>query len=163
MGQRESDVPRTTPPENDLRKAHYFKPNGVLGRERELTILSVSANPEDHDSLRCIMQDRGWRIICASSGQQATACLCHARVDVIVCDCLPDGTWRDILSCIAELTEPAAVIVTSATTDEVFRTEVRSLGGFDVLSKPLDPAEVQRLVTAAWRNRAVPAETPVPA
>jgi DNA-binding response OmpR family regulator len=124
-------------------------------------VLSVSATPEDHDSLRHILHDPGWRITQAFSCQQAITCLCRDLVGVIVCDChLPDGTWRDILGHIAELTEQPVVIVTSGAPDASLRAEVRNLGGYDVLSKPFFAEDVRRVVSAAWRNRA---GAPVPA
>ena len=127
-------------------------------------VLSISTGPEDHDSLRRILQDPGWSITRAFSCQQAIACLCRARMAVIVCDChLSDGSWRDILSYVAELTEPAVVIVASRAAGEDLRAEVRALGGFDVLSKPFRAEEVSRVVIAAWQNRAVAIQEPAPA
>jgi DNA-binding response OmpR family regulator len=152
MRQRESDVQRSDPRES--------RDYG----ERDRKILSISATPEDHDALRCVLHDPGWRITQAFSCQQAIACLCRDRVGVIVCDChLPDGTWRDILSYIAELIEPSAVIVTSSAADTYLRAEVRALGGYEVLSKPFLPEEVRRVIIAAWQNKAVAAPEAAPA
>lgn len=152
MRPKESDVSRWAPQEN----ANYL--------ERERKILSISAAREDHDSLRAILHDPDWRVTRAFSCQQAIACLCRDRVGVIVCDCrLPDGTWRDILSHIAALTEPSAVIVTSGAAEVSLRAEVRAMGGYEVLSKPFVPEEVERVVIAAWQNRAVAAPEPAPA
>jgi DNA-binding NtrC family response regulator len=139
MHQRESDVLSSAP----------------LDWERRRKILSISANAEDHDSLRRILNEPDCTITCAFSCQQAMACLCRDRMGIIFCDChLPDATWRDILSHIAELTEPPSVIVTSSTADAMLRAEVCSLGGYQLLSKPFLPEEVERVVSAAWRERA---------
>jgi DNA-binding NtrC family response regulator len=152
MRQRESDFPRSVPEEE----------TGYQDRDRK--ILSISAAPEDHKALRDILCDPEWRITCAFSCQQAIAYLCRDRVGVIVCDChLPDGTWRDLLSHIAALTEPAAVIVTSGTADACLRAEVHALGGYEVLTKPFQPGEVARVIVAAWQNIAVAAPEPAPA
>jgi DNA-binding NtrC family response regulator len=125
-------------------------------RERDRNILSISAAPEDHDSLRGLLSDPNWHIIRAFSCQQAMNCLCRNRVGVIICDChLPDGTWRDILSQIAPLTEPPAVIVTSMSADAGLRAEVRAMGAYDVLSKPFVREEVASVVAGAWDNRVV--------
>jgi len=152
MRKRESDVPRSPSPES----AGY--------RESGRKILSISATLDDHDSLRRILHDQDWRVIRAFSCQQAIACLCRDRMSIIVCDChLPDGSWRDILSHMAELTEPLAVIVTCGGPASDLRTEVRTLGGYDVLSKPFFPGEVRRMVSAAWQETAVPAGASVQA
>jgi DNA-binding NtrC family response regulator len=127
-------------------------------------VLSVSTSAEDHDSLRRILDYPGWSITTAFSCQQAIACLCRDRMGVIVCDGhLSDGSWRDILSYVAELTEPALVIVASRAAGEDLRAEVRALGGFEVLSKPFRAEEVNRVVVAAWQNSAVGIQEPAPA
>jgi DNA-binding NtrC family response regulator len=125
-----------------------------IDRERSRKILTISATLEDHESLRRILQEPDWSITRAFSCQQAIACLCRDRMGVILCDSqLPDGTWRDILSHIAEMTEPPSVIVTSATADANLRAEVRTLGGYQLLSRPFFPEEVERVVSAACRER----------
>jgi DNA-binding response OmpR family regulator len=125
-----------------------------IDRERSRKILTISATLEDHESLRRILQEPDWNITRAFSCQQAIACLCRDRMGVILCDSqLPDGTWRDILSHIAEMTEPPSVIVTSARADANLRVEVRTLGGYQLLSKPFFPEEVELVVSAAGRER----------
>ena len=123
-------------------------------RELSRKILTISPTLEDHDALRRILQEPDWSITCAFSYQQALACLCRDRMDIILCDChLPDGAWRDILSHIAAMTQPPSVIVMSATADANLRAEVRTLGGYQLLSKPFLPEEVERVVSAAWQER----------
>jgi DNA-binding NtrC family response regulator len=127
-------------------------------------VLSISTVPEDHDSLCRILCDSGWSITRAFSCQQAIARLCRDRMGVIVCDChLSDGSWRDILSYIAELTEPSEVIVSSRVVGADLRAEVRALGAFEVLPKPFRAEEVSRVVMAAWQNRAVRVQELAPA
>ena len=126
-------------------------------------VLSVSTVPEDHDSLRRILPDPNWRVTAAFSCQQAITHLCRDRMDVIVCNCqLADGSWRDILSHIAELTEPSVVIVTTGASGADLRGEVRSLGGVEVLSKPFRAEEVRRVIVEAWESRAVAVQEPAP-
>ena len=138
----------------------YNKSDVAPGRK----LLSISPDSEDHDSLRGILCEPDWRITAAFSCQQAIACLCRDRVGVIVCEShLPDGSWRDILSHIAELTEPSVVVVTSGAVGANFRAEVQGLGGYDVLSKPFQAEEVNRVVNGAWQERAVLAGALLPA
>ena len=141
MRQEKPDVPQSS--------AHNY-------RDHVRKILSISAEHGVHDSLRALLRDTDWRITPVYSCQQAMACLCRQRVDIIICDCLlPDGNWQDILSHIAALPEPSAVIVTSISPDARLRAEVRAMGGYEVLSKPFEPDEVLRVVVAAWENRAL--------
>lgn len=127
-------------------------------------ILCISAFPEDHESLRRILADPVWRITSAFCGQQAIQCLCRDRVEVILCDAgLPDATWRDILSQIADLTNPPALIVTVWEVDENFRAHVRALGGYDVLAKPFVAEQLKHLMSAALHPRGVDAAAPATA
>jgi two-component system KDP operon response regulator KdpE len=127
-------------------------------------ILCISAFPEDHDSLRRILADPVWRITSASCGQQAIQCLCRDRVEVILCDVgLPDATWRDILSQIADLTNPPTLIVAVWEADESFRAQVRALGGYDVLAKPFVAEQVKSIMSAALHPRGVDAAAPATA
>lgn len=70
---------------------------------------------------------------------------------VIVCERdLPDGSWKDVLEMAALLDTPPPVIVTSRLADDYLWAEVLNLGGYDVLTKPLDLREVGRTVGLAW-------------
>jgi CheY-like chemotaxis protein len=75
-------------------------------------------------------------------------------MDVIICDChLSDGTWKDVLSYIAGLTNPPAVVVTSSIAGRDLRAEVQGLGGYDVLTKPFAEEEVWHVLSAAWKHQ----------
>ncbi len=66
---------------------------------------------------------------------------------MVITECELAGglSWRDLLAEIDEM----GVIVTSKVADERLWAEVLNLGGYDLLMKPLDPAEVLRVVTMA--------------
>ena len=75
-------------------------------------------------------------------------CGAQRRVDVVFCEChQPDGTWKDILGHIAEMRDPPAFVVTSGAINAHFRSEVRALGGYDVMTKPLNANEVRRVLS----------------
>jgi DNA-binding response OmpR family regulator len=79
--------------------------------------------------------------------------LSRSGADVILCDDrLADGTWKDVLSVIAPLPELPRLIVLFDSASPAEWSEVLNLGGFDVLNKPLNEAEVTLTVAAAWRN-----------
>jgi len=123
-------------------------------------ILSVSSAQEEHDALQRVLCDPMWNIVRAYSCRQASVQLCRDRVAVIVCrDKLPDGTWRDVLSYIAELISPPSVVVTCDKIDEGLRSEVHELGGFDILDKTLDPETITHVIRAAWYHHSVLSET----
>ena len=75
------------------------------------------------------------------------------RVAVVVSESeLSDGTWKDVLADLKSVPNPPRLIVTSDLADESLWAEVLNYGAYDVLVKPFRAAEVQRIVSAAWRN-----------
>jgi DNA-binding NtrC family response regulator len=127
---------------------------GAPTRQNRTTILSISAIADDHRSLARILDEQRWQIEDANTFRQAIARLCRNRATAIICESsLPDGNWRDLLSYAAELTDPPALVVTSATATEHLREEVHNLGGFGVLSKPFNAEEVNRMLARALQQR----------
>jgi FixJ family two-component response regulator len=75
------------------------------------------------------------------------------RPRVVVCERdLPDGSWKDILDMTMLLDSPPPLIVASRLADDYLWAEVLNLGGYDVLTKPLDESEVHRTVRLAWEH-----------
>ena len=72
-----------------------------------------------------------------------------------------DGTWKDLLGHIAEMPDPPALVVTSGAVDAHLRSEVRALGGYDVMTKPLNADEVRRVLSTADPHRSTWSEMPV--
>lgn len=162
MPHRKTNAPPSALEHGPGNLAAYQEQRSVLEPEHRRRILSISAVPTDHDSLRSILSDKLWQVDEASNYQQAVACLCRDRMDIVVCEShLPDGTWRDLLGHIAEMMDAPALIVTSRMADADFRAEVHALGGYDVLIKPFNAEEVKRVLAAADRHRVTMAEVPV--
>ena len=123
---------------------------------RDLTpsrcILLVSEAPEDHDAVRRILCGT-WHIVIARSCAEV-AQITRWMASIILCEqSLPDGSWKNVLDQIAGLTEVPMLIVTSGLADAHLWAEVLNLGGYDVLAKPFDDQEVQRVVAGAWRQQ----------
>ena len=134
----------------------------VLPTEHKGKILSISPVAADHHALRRILNDQLWQVDTASSYREAIAYLCRDRVDVVICEChLQDGTWKDLLGHIAEMPDPPALVVTSGAVDAHFRSEVRALGGYDAMTKPLNADEVMRVLASDDLHRSTWSEMPV--
>jgi PleD family two-component response regulator len=134
----------------------------VLPTKHQGKILSISTVAADHRILRRILNDQVWQIDIASSYREAVAHFCRDRVDVVICAShLPDGTWKDLLGHIAEMPDPPALVVTSTAVDAHLRSEVRALGGYDVMTKPLNAGEVRRVLSAADPHRSAGYEMPL--
>ena len=84
--------------------------------------------------------------------EQALAHLADSRISVVICETpLPDGSWKDLLACMARAKASSVLVVTSKLADESLWAEVLNLGGYDVLAQPFDREEVTRVVKSAVR------------
>jgi len=117
-------------------------------------ILIVSPVSEDHTIL-ARMLNGVCRIHDVETCHEALSFLCYDRVPVIVCERdLPDGSWRDMLSHVADMIEPPSLIVTSRLADEYLWSEVLNQGGCDVLAKPFSETEVRYVLGIALGQKA---------
>jgi DNA-binding response OmpR family regulator len=118
-----------------------------------ITILVVSGHEEDHLTLQAIFSHRNWRMQKANSYTEARRLLRDSQAAVVICEReLPDGSWKDVLYELALLHVAPQLIVVSRLADDQLWAEVLNLGGFDVLEKPFEAAEVMRAVSMAWRH-----------
>jgi DNA-binding NtrC family response regulator len=127
--------------------------------ERVVTVLAISDCAEDQRWLSGVFQRTNWRLLHVRSIREATEVLKTNRVPVVLCESvLPDGNWKSLLGCFAQTSDEPLLVVTSRHADDRLWAEVLNLGGYDVLSKPFDHAEVVRVISAAWlqwRQRAL--------
>lgn len=121
-------------------------------KAENITLLSVSADQDDHRSLRDVAQAEGWNVESVRSCSEALRITAQANPTVITCEReLPDGSWRDLIHRLADLQNPPPVVVLSRHADERLWAEVLNLGGYDVLAKPLEHNEVTRVLSMAFR------------
>lgn len=106
---------------------------------------------EDRGALEGILGRAGCRLQFARGLQEAQAALGECAVAVVISDsCLPGGhTWRDVQAALQSLPSPPPLIVADRLADERLWAEVLNLGGYDLLSKPLEPAELLHTVSMA--------------
>lgn len=121
--------------------------------EQQVTALAVSPYEPDHLVLERLFAHSNWSLTLARDLSSAKQSIERGHVSVILCEqCLPDGTWCDLLRHVSMLENPPKLVVTSRLADAKLWGEVLNLGGFDVLEKPFIPAEVYRVVAEAWRR-----------
>ena len=115
------------------------------------TVLIISSVEEDHIRLLQILGD--CEAYPVRTCQQGLAILRERAISIVICERdLSDGTWKDILLGLDALCDRPLLIVTSRIADDHLWVEVLNLGGYDVLSKPLERNEVARIIDSAWRN-----------
>ena len=121
-------------------------------RSENLTIL-VSPYQDDLTSLNNILKSNHWRVQRARSFEESQQLLGDLhRPAVVACERdLPDGNWKDVFQFIENLRNPPPLVVVSRQADESLWAEVLNVGGYDVLAKPFEENEVQRVLTMARR------------
>ena len=138
-----------TEPRNDAPSLAGNYPNP----ERAVTVLAISPHQEDHVRLRHIFTHSNWHVHGVSNWREAQARLLESATPVVLCEVrLTDATWKEVLDGLGRMPDPPLLIVTSRWADDELWAEVLNLGGYDVLMKPLDQAEVVRVVGLAWLN-----------
>ncbi len=120
------------------------------------TVLVASPHEEDHAELQRILSDAGWRICGARSLEQAWRLLHETGIDIVITECeFADGlSWKDLLEEIENMHGSEPVIVVSRHADGRLWAEVLNRGGYDLLLKPFDAADVLRVTAMAARRSA---------
>jgi DNA-binding response OmpR family regulator len=114
--------------------------------------LLVSPFSEDHHLLSQIFLDKGWTLRLAYTLGSALAVLRERPIPVVIAErALPCGDWKDLFAALQLLPNHPLLVVTSRLADEDLWAEVLNLGGHDVLAKPFQAVEVQRVLESAWQ------------
>ncbi len=122
-------------------------------------LLSISPLDEDHVALRSMLPASVWHICSARCRRDAVVELNRSGISVILCEeCLPDASWKDILFELDARRSSPPLVVTSRLADDLLWAEVLNLGGYDLLMKPFEAAEVVRVLDLAARQRQSAAE-----
>jgi DNA-binding NtrC family response regulator len=120
----------------------------------QLTILIVSPLEDDYAALGQIFRTAGYHVRFARTCPEAWIVLHRERVDAVITECdFPDGlSWRDLLDEVHSLEGVKPVIVASHLADDRLWAEVLNLGGYDLLLKPFDAEETERVLAMAIRQ-----------
>jgi DNA-binding response OmpR family regulator len=121
---------------------------------RTVVALSVTPSADEHVELHSIFSHSRWQLYSARTFFEALAMLSDSRIGVVMSEsAFPDGhSWKDLLEEIEKMSNPPSLVVTSRLADDRLWAEVLNLGGYDLLMKPFDAAEVFRTVSLAWMS-----------
>jgi DNA-binding response OmpR family regulator len=120
-------------------------------------ILSISPNKADHDVLASIFRNPNW-VLHEADGATAQSVLASEEVGVVLTerDLRPNSPtrldWTDVLQWTRRLVNRPPLIVVCRLADERLWADALHLGAFDVLSKPLNRAELLSSVRLAWTS-----------
>jgi DNA-binding response OmpR family regulator len=130
-----------------------FHTNPQASRVNPGAILVVSPVEADHTFVRNLFAQSAWQIGGARSWHGALDYLSRNSVAVVVCEKkLPDFEWKEVLASLSGRPDAPVLIVTSEHVDDSLWAEVLNLGGYDVLMKPFDSTEVERVINLARLN-----------
>ena len=109
-----------------------------------VTVLALITFPGDRQALKNIISHSNWDLRLAASLQEAKTALRDRAVGVLISDRrLSTGEcWTDLLSTLETLVIPPSLIVADACADAHVWAEVFNLGGYDLIFKPFESAEV---------------------
>ena len=110
-------------------------------------ILVVDDEPIVRESIRDWLQDAGFEVVIADTGEEALALVRERDFALIIMDIrLPGKTGVAVLKDVKSLKPGIRSIIITAYPSEEIIAEARRLGVIDCLIKPIAPDSLERLV-----------------
>ncbi len=118
------------------------------------SVLIAEDEAQARESLRALLEDEGYQVLCASDGMEASRILSQSTVEAALIDIrMP---FKDGLTLLRELKEypaPPAVLIMTAYGTSALAIEAMALGAFDYITKPLDFEELRIQLQRAIEDR----------
>lgn len=115
-----------------------------------VTVLVITSDNAAYRRLESIFGHSKWHLHRVLQAGQAPFFLEDNPTPIVITE---DGGWREALQQVSKFGDPAPrVIVASRLADDPLWQEVLEQGGYNVIRKPFDPAEVYWVVSNAWRD-----------
>ena len=116
-----------------------------------IPVLAITTDESDKRSLAAFSARGQWDLAVTGACDAAVEMLGTGPARVIVCDRdLPGLDWRDAVASLSAARPDCPVILASPVNDRYLWEEVVSLGGYDVLAKPLREEQTVGFVNLAW-------------
>ena len=108
------------------------------------TILAIFPTGEDRSTIESIFSDSHWHVEFVGTAQETRTVLLTLPIRLLICDDrFPDGSsWKDVFRELQHMSSPPPMVVTGCRGDGALWSEVLNLGGYDLLVKPRNAAEV---------------------
>ncbi len=118
------------------------------------TVLVVDDEKKIRDLVRSYLENEGYAVFVAETGERALEAFGRVRPDLIVLDLmLPDISGEEVARAVRELS-PVPIIMLTARASEDDRVAGLRLGADDYLVKPFSPRELVARVAAVLRRSA---------
>jgi len=119
----------------------------------KLPILIVDDEPIVRESLRDWLQDAGYKVMTAESGEEALEIINKNNFSVMILDIrLPGRTGIAVLKEVRVKKPDLKTIIITAYPNSDLTAEAMKLGALDYLIKPIVPDDLERLVRDAVRK-----------
>lgn len=116
-------------------------------------ILIVDDEPIVRESIRDWLQDAGYQVETAESGEQALEMVAREDFSIILLDVrLPGKTGIKVLKEVKALKPDTKTIVITAYPSPDMEAEAMRLGAMDYLIKPVYPDDLEKLIREALRE-----------
>lgn len=117
---------------------------------KPISILVVSSEIRNRDSLRDVLDQEGGKTIYVSTVGECKEVFASQNVDLVFCDrSLADGTYRDILAMTRLRSPYVRLVVTSRLADWEEYLEALDNGAFDLIASPSQTADIVRVISRA--------------
>lgn len=114
-----------------------MKSRGLRHPDSANVVVALIDSDDDRRVLGGIANTNGWQLVFAETAPEVQ------RADIILCDRdLPGTDWRTNVSALHRAAPESRIILISSVNDEYLWNEVIRHGGFDVVKKPLQEAQV---------------------
>ena len=118
-----------------------------------MPVLLASERNDDYQTLHALLQDTKWSVARALSwGEVSSFCGRVASPVVLVDRHFQGSDWRFTLSSLLNTTANCCSILLSDVSDPYLWNELVQHGGFDVLTRPFEQAEVHRTLAFAQKH-----------
>jgi DNA-binding response OmpR family regulator len=130
--------------------------------DQAVSALLVGEFKTDRLLVHDVFKQSGWRLFEASDRRHAMQCLDRHPVQVVIAESdVRNWNWKRVLSDLRRFPRPPQLIVSSRTADDYLWAEVLNVGGYDVLPRPFERDEVQRVIAAARRHYDIEPKRPI--
>ena len=121
---------------------------------QKILILIVDEQFADRETLKTILEDKGYRVTTAKDGAEAIKKVREKHYDIIFLEVkLPDMNGTQTFEQVKEIDPRATVIMMSGYTEEELVKKAVSAGAYTCLQKPFDMERVMAMVTEITRGR----------
>jgi AmiR/NasT family two-component response regulator len=118
-----------------------------------MPVLLASERDDDYQTLRALLQDTKWSVVRALTWAEVSSFCGRVASPVVLVDRHFQGSdWRFTLASLLNTTANCCLILLSDVSDPYLWNELVEYGGFDVVARPFEQAEVHRTLAFAQKH-----------